>query len=354
MSYLGKQPAFAPLVSADITSALGFTPIQLTSLSATQNLSYNSTTGQFTGPDLSGYLTSATAASTYLTQANAASTYQTQAGMSSYLTTSAASSTYLPLSGGTLAGSLSFSGATRRITGDFSSNNPITDRILVQTSTTNGNTLFSILPNGTSTTTRYVAFNNSDPTNAGALQLAALSTDVRIQSFANGTGTAIPLLLMMGGTAVAQISTGNNFLIGTATDDATNKLQLVGSARVQAAATQDAVIVAGRAGGTDSFAVTITPMTLSASRTLTLPDNSGTLLTTGAAVTATQGGTSQTTYTTGDILYASASNTLSKLGIGTTGQVLTVTGGVPTWAAAGGGGGISTGKSVAMSMIFGF
>ena len=46
------------------------------------------------GASISGYLTSATAASTYLTQTNAASTYQTQAGMSSYLTTSAAASTY--------------------------------------------------------------------------------------------------------------------------------------------------------------------------------------------------------------------------------------------------------------------
>jgi hypothetical protein len=44
------------------------------------------------------------------------------------------------------------------------------------------------------------------------------------------------------------------------------------------------------------------------------------------------GGTNLTTYTTGDIIYASASNTLAKRAIGTTGQVLTVSGGVPTWA----------------------
>ena len=47
---------------------------------------------------------------------------------------------------------------------------------------------------------------------------------------------------------------------------------------------------------------------------------------------ATNGGTAQSTYTTGDSLYASATNTLSKLTVGTTGQVLTVAGGVPTWA----------------------
>jgi hypothetical protein len=38
------------------------------------------------------------------------------------------------------------------------------------------------------------------------------------------------------------------------------------------------------------------------------------------------------TYTTGDVLYASATNTLAKRAVGTSGQVLTVAGGVPTWA----------------------
>lgn len=49
-------------------------------------------------------------------------------------------------------------------------------------------------------------------------------------------------------------------------------------------------------------------------------------------VSAVNGGTAQTTYTTGDLLYASGTNTLTKRAIGTTGQVLTVSGGVPTWS----------------------
>jgi hypothetical protein len=52
-------------------------------------------------------------------------------------------------------------------------------------------------------------------------------------------------------------------------------------------------------------------------------------------VPATAGGTGLSTYTTGDIIYSSATNTLTKLGIGSTGQVLTVAGGVPTWGASG-------------------
>lgn len=54
-------------------------------------------------------------------------------------------------------------------------------------------------------------------------------------------------------------------------------------------------------------------------------------------VPATAGGTGQTTYATGDIVYASATNTISKLGIGSTNQVLTVVAGVPAWAASTGG-----------------
>jgi hypothetical protein len=51
---------------------------------------------------------------------------------------------------------------------------------------------------------------------------------------------------------------------------------------------------------------------------------------------ATSGGTGISTYTTGDILYSSATNVLSKLSAGTDGQVLKLVSGVPSWSAAGG------------------
>lgn len=44
------------------------------------------------------------------------------------------------------------------------------------------------------------------------------------------------------------------------------------------------------------------------------------------------------TNTTGDIIYASGANTPARLGIGSTGNVLTVSGGIPSWAAPAGGG----------------
>ena len=45
-----------------------------------------------------------------------------------------------------------------------------------------------------------------------------------------------------------------------------------------------------------------------------------------------------TLTTTGDIYYASSANTPARLGIGSTGNVLTVASGIPSWAAPAGGG----------------
>lgn len=73
-----------------------------------------------------------------------------------------------------------------------------------------------------------------------------------------------------------------------------------------------------------------------ADRTFTFPDANATVLTTNAAVTAAQGGTGIASYAIGDLLYASASTTLSKLAGVATGQAL-VSGGVgvpPAWSAS--------------------
>lgn len=77
---------------------------------------------------------------------------------------------------------------------------------------------------------------------------------------------------------------------------------------------------------------------------------SGQTISLDVPVTAARGGTGLTSYTTGDILYASGSTALSKLAIGSSGQVLTVSaGGLPSWAAASGGGGSGTVTSVGLS-----
>ncbi len=71
-----------------------------------------------------------------------------------------------------------------------------------------------------------------------------------------------------------------------------------------------------------------TPSAVTLTNATGLPIVAGTT----GTLTETRGGTNQTTYTIGDILYASASNTLSKLAIGTTSYFLNVSaGGVPQW-----------------------
>jgi hypothetical protein len=84
-----------------------------------------------------------------------------------------------------------------------------------------------------------------------------------------------------------------------------------------------------------STAQTLTNKTISGSAN-TISNISLTSSVTGTLPIA-NGGTNITTYTTGDILYASATNTLSKLGAGTEGHVLTISSGVPAWQASSGG-----------------
>ena len=69
-------------------------------------------------------------------------------------------------------------------------------------------------------------------------------------------------------------------------------------------------------------------------------------LTLGTALAATSGGTGQSSYAVGDLLYASSTTALSKLTVGATDAVLTVAAGIPAWVAtlpvASGGTGAAT------------
>jgi hypothetical protein len=94
---------------------------------------------------------------------------------------------------------------------------------------------------------------------------------------------------------------------------------------------------------------TLTTPILGTPTSVTLTNATGLPLSTGVTGTlgATNGGTGQATYATGDILYASASNTLSKLTAGSNGQVLTLALGVPSWVNSTSGGTVT---SVGMSV----
>jgi hypothetical protein len=80
-----------------------------------------------------------------------------------------------------------------------------------------------------------------------------------------------------------------------------------------------------------SAAIDRSKLALGTASTVLINDGTG-AMSEEASLDETRGGTAQTAYTKGDLLYSSAANTLSKLGIGTTGQVLKVDAtGVPVW-----------------------
>jgi hypothetical protein len=134
--------------------------------------------------------------------------------------------------------------------------------------------------------------------------------------------------------AYALTSGTNNTVLGyQAGYSGTNNLTtgsnniIIGSLAAASSATVSNQITLGD-GSITTFR--IPGLSISATTTaLTVPS-----LTPTNAIGAIYGGTGLTSYTTGDILYSSATNTLAKLAAGSNGQILTLAAGVPTWAAA--------------------
>ena len=105
------------------------------------------------------------------------------------------------------------------------------------------------------------------------------------------------------------VADGENYLVDS--QAVFNAISAVGGGTVTS--------VSGSGGTTG---LTLTGGAITTSGTLTL----------GGTLIAANGGTGQTGYTVGDILYADSTTTLTKLGVGSNGQVLKVASGVPSWA----------------------
>lgn len=88
--------------------------------------------------------------------------------------------------------------------------------------------------------------------------------------------TLTPTTLSASRTLTLPDATDTVAVLGTAqTFTAAQTFRAANAIRSEAASTQDAIVIAGRAGGTSSYALTFTPDTLSASRTVTFPDGGG-------------------------------------------------------------------------------
>jgi hypothetical protein len=130
------------------------------------------------------------------------------------------------INGATVAGNITITGTARRITGDFS-NATLASRVMFQTSTTNGATVVSALPNGTSTDAALVVYNGNDPANSASGSMYANAADVRIAADKVGTGTYLPMTFYTNGSERVRVDTSGRVGIGTSSPG--QKLSVTGN-----------------------------------------------------------------------------------------------------------------------------
>ena len=145
-----------------------------------------------------------------------------------------------------------------------------------------------------------------------------------ITAIATGSPDQLTLANASGPVPTLSITTGS---VADGSTDLVTSSTIFAAIAASADGTVTSVDVSG---GTTGLSASGGPIT--ASGTITL----------GGTLIAANGGTGQTAYTVGDILYASSTTALAKLGVGSTGQVLKIAGGVPTWATDANAGGTVT------------
>ena len=187
---------------------------------------------------------------------------------------------------------------------------------LVKADTQGISTPVAVSEGGTGSTTAGGALINLGGTSVGINVFTAASQ-------AAGQAALGTQAVGYGGTGLTSFTTGDlMYASGSAT---LSKLAIGSSGQVL-------TVTAGNPAWSTLSSSAVT--TFSGGTTGLLPSSatSGAITLTGTLAVA-NGGTNITSYTTGDILYASASGVISKLAIGTTGQTLTVSGGgLPAWS----------------------
>ena len=149
----------------------------------------------------------------------------------------------------------------------------------------------------------------------------------------NTSGTAAGLSTTLavgsGGTGVTTTPANGALLIGNGSGYTSSTLTAGSGVTITNASGSITIAASGGGGGVTSFQTSLSGLTPATAATG--------VVTLAGTLGATSGGTGLSTYATGDIIYASAANTLNRLTAGSNTQVLTLAGGVPTWAASTGG-----------------
>ena len=90
----------------------------------------------------------------------------------------------------------------------------LANRVMFQSSTTNGQTSIGVLPNGTNPTANLNLFGGADPANASLGQLVNTGTEVRLGALITGTGTYLPMTFYTGGSERVRVDTAGNVGVG--------------------------------------------------------------------------------------------------------------------------------------------
>jgi hypothetical protein len=130
----------------------------------------------------------------------------------------------------TIDANLIFTGTGRKIIGPMTAG-PISDRLMFQTSVTNGETIVGIIPNGTATESRLSLFPNLDlsGSNMTSLDLRCTSTLNIIRSGAAGLGTYLPLTFWNDASERMRITASGEVMIAGNTDQGAYNLQVNGT-----------------------------------------------------------------------------------------------------------------------------